>query len=118
MDKTFEDQMKELLVSMKEEIIKSLISGNQDFESLVKDLDPKDIADIASDDIDRKTLEALSANDLRRLRMIDAALSRIKNGRYGLCVKCNKKISQERLAAIPYATMCIDCQNSDERRNR
>jgi RNA polymerase-binding transcription factor DksA len=103
---------------MKEEIIKSLISGTQDFEALVKDLDPKDIADIASDDIDRKTLEALSANDIRRLRMIDAALSRIKNGRFGLCVKCNKKISQERLTAIPYATMCIDCQNSDERRNR
>jgi len=103
---------------MKEEIVRSLISESQDFESLIDDLDPKDLADIAADDIDRKTLEALNEQDIKRMRLIDSALSRIKNGRYGLCMRCGKKIKIERLKAIPYALMCIDCKNNDERRNR
>ena len=118
MDKEFEAQMQEKLHEMKEEIVRSLISESQDFESLIDDLDPKDLADIAADDIDRKTLEALNEQDIKRMRLIDSALSRIKNGRYGLCMRCGKKIKRERLEAIPYAHMCIDRKDSDERRNR
>ncbi len=118
MDKKFEAQMQSKLHEMKEEIVRSLISESQDFESLIDDLDPKDLADIAADDIDRKTLEALNEQDIKRMRLIDSALSRIKNGRYGLCMRCGKKIKIERLEAIPYALMCIECKNDEERRNR
>jgi RNA polymerase-binding protein DksA len=118
MDKKFEAQMQTKMHEMKEEIVRSLISESQDFESLIDDLDPKDLADIAADDIDRKTLEALNEQDIKRMRLIDSALSRIKNGRYGLCMRCGKKIKIERLEAIPYALMCIECKNDEERRNR
>jgi DnaK suppressor protein len=118
MDKAFVDQMKEKLISLKEEIVNNLMSESEDFENLVRDMDPKDLVDVAADDIDRKTLETLSTNDVKRLRLIDSALSRIKNERYGICMRCNKKIPRERLEAIPYALMCIDCKSSDERRNR
>ena len=112
------DEMKGSLLKLKEEIIRNLISENSDFNEIIKDLDPKDLADIAADDIDRKTLEALSSNDVRRLRLIDSALSRMKNERYGTCMRCNKKIPEERLKAIPYALMCIECKNSDEKNKR
>ena len=118
MEKKFVNKMKKQLLTMKEEILNNLLSENQDFEALVKDLDPKDLADIAADDIDKKTLEALSSHDIKRLRLIENALSRINNDRYGVCMSCSKKIPAERLEAIPYAFMCIDCQASDERRNR
>ena len=118
MDKKFIAQMKKQLLSIKEEILNNLIAENEDFEAMVKDLDPKDLADIAADDIDRKTLEAIGSHDMKRLRLIDSALSRIKNERYGICLRCSKKIPTERLEAIPYAFMCIECQTSDERRNR
>lgn len=117
-EKTFTDSMKDSLVSLKEEIIQNLISESADFKALVDDMDPKDLVDVAADDIDRKTLDTLSSKEIRRLRLIDSALGRIQNGRYGICMKCNKKIPRERLEAIPYALMCIDCQTSDERRNR
>ncbi len=110
--------MKKQLLSIKEEILNKLIAENEDFEAMVKDLDPKDLADIAADDIDRKTLEAMGSHDMKRLKLIDSALSRIKNDRFGICLRCNKKIPAERLEAIPYAFMCIECQASDERRNR
>lgn len=118
MDKTFENKMKDSLVIMKEEIIRNLISESEDFKEIVEDLDPKDLADIAADDIDRKTLEALSSNDIKRLRLIDSAISRLENGKYGICIKCNQRIPKERLEAIPYALMCVPCKSSDERRYR
>ena len=118
MEKTFEESMKETLLTMKEDIINNLVSENEDFKAIIEDIDPKDFADIAADDIDRKTLEALSSNEIKRLRLIDNAISRIQNGKYGVCISCGKKIPRERLEAIPYALMCIQCKTSDERRNR
>jgi RNA polymerase-binding protein DksA len=118
MDKTFTEQMKELLITQKHEILDALAATNEDFRAIVAEMDPKDFADVASDDIDRKMIEALGTQDLKRLKAIDSALTRINQGRYGLCMKCGKKIPQGRLAAIPYAVLCVECQKNEERRNR
>ncbi|MEN6364923.1 MAG: TraR/DksA family transcriptional regulator [Rectinema sp.] len=118
MEKSFNEQMWSLLVAQKREILDTLAATNADFRAIVAEMDPKDFADVASDDIDRKMIEALGSQDLKRLRAIDAALSRINQGRYGSCMKCGKKIPSERLTAIPYAVLCIECQKGEERRNR
>ena len=118
MDKKFESKMQKNLLEMKQDIIKSLLAESEEFEALLEDMDPKDLADVAADDIDRKTLEALNQQEIKRLRLIDSALSRLRNGRYGLCMRCGKRIKTARLEAIPYALMCIDCKNNDERKNR
>ena len=118
MDQDFVERMRKSLIDLKKEIITNLIAGNADFREIVEGMDPKDFADIASDDIDRKMIEALGSQDLKRLRLIDAAITRINQGKYGLCMKCAKRIPRERLEAIPYAVMCIECKESEERRNR
>ncbi|HON13525.1 MAG TPA: TraR/DksA family transcriptional regulator [Treponema sp.] len=118
MDKEFVEKMKQSLIDLKKEIITNLVAGNEDFKQIVEEMDPKDFADIASDDIDRKMIEAIGTQDVKRLKAIDNALSRIQQGKYGLCVKCGKKIPQDRLEAIPYALMCIECKTEEERRNR
>ncbi len=118
MDKEFATRMQESLIAQKREILETLAATNADFRAIVEEMDPKDFADVASDDIDRKMIEALGSQDIKRIRAIDAALSRIQQGRYGLCMKCGKKIPVERLQAIPYAVLCIDCQKGEERRNR
>ncbi|MDR0600643.1 MAG: TraR/DksA family transcriptional regulator [Treponema sp.] len=118
MDKTVVERMKQSLMDLKSEIISNLVASNEDFKEIVEGMDPKDLADIASDDIDRKMIEALGSQELKRLKLIDSALTRIEQGKYGLCVKCGKKIPLDRLEAIPYALMCIDCKTADERRNR
>ena len=46
---------------------------------------------------------------------INAALRRIDEGTYGTCVRCGSTIAKERLEAMPYATMCIECKRVDER---
>ena len=117
-DSAFIERMNQSLTGLKMEIISNLIVNNEDFKEIVEGMDPKDLADIASDDIDRRMIEAIGSQDLKRLKLIDSALTRIQQGKYGLCMKCGKKIPKDRLEAIPYALMCIDCKTAEERRNR
>jgi RNA polymerase-binding protein DksA len=118
MDQEFVTRMDKSLTALKTEIVSNLIASNEDFKEIVEGMDPKDLADIASDDIDRKMIEAIGSQELKRLKLIDSALTRIQQGKYGLCVKCSKRIPQDRLEAIPYALMCIECKTAEERRNR
>lgn len=118
MDKEFDQKMKEALLEQKKEIIDQLMANNADFRQIVEGMVAKDEVDVASDAIDSKMLETVGAKDMNRLNLIDAALARIEQGRYGLCLKCGKRIPQARLEAIPYAFMCIECKSSDERKNR
>jgi RNA polymerase-binding protein DksA len=118
MEQAFIDRMEKSLTDLKSEIISNLLVNNEDFKEIVEGMDPKDLADIASDDIDRKMIEAIGSQEMKRLRLIDSALTRIKQGKYGLCIKCGKRIPQDRLEAIPYALMCINCKTAEERRNR
>lgn len=50
------------------------------------------------------------------LVQIDAALTRIRNKIYGICVNCEDNISMARLHALPYAERCLDCQREKERK--
>ena len=118
MDKQFVDQMELILIEQKTQIFRNLAQEDEEFKEILEDKDPKDLADIAAEDIDRSTLEALEAQEIKRLNLIDAALARIKNDRYGICMSCSAKIPRERLEAIPYALLCISCKSSEERKSR
>lgn len=118
MSNQFTDSMQQRLNALKEEILAHLAQEDAEFRELWEDMDPKDLADIAAEDIDRKTLETLGAREMRRLNLIESALARIPNGHYGVCMMCGSRIPRERLEAIPYALLCIACQSSEERRNR
>jgi len=117
-DQDFLDKMESSLAALKTEIVNNLIASNEDFKEIMDGEEPKDLADIASDDIDRKMIEAIGSAELKRLKAIESAITRIKQGKYGHCIKCGKRIPQDRLIAIPYALMCIECKSEDERRNR
>ncbi|MCL2599896.1 MAG: TraR/DksA family transcriptional regulator [Treponema sp.] len=108
--------MEQSLLAQKAEIVENLITSNNEFREIVEGMDPKDLADVASDDIDRRMIEAIGSQELKRLKLIDSAITRIKQGKYGYCMKCNKRIPKDRLEAIPYALMCIECKSKEERR--
>ncbi len=114
----FKKAMKEKLLKIKEQILTQLVSESDEFQEIVDDMEQKDLADIAADGIDRRILEVLGSQEIKRLQLVDSALARIENGHYGVCMSCGKKIPQERLQAIPYAILCINCKSSEERRNR
>ncbi len=68
------------------------------------------IADHASDMLDREVDESLEENAEVIVREIDDALARIEDGTYGTCVRCGQPIPDERLAAVPYAVLCVPCK--------
>jgi DnaK suppressor protein len=51
----------------------------------------------------------------RLLRNVRAALDRVADGSYGTCLECDEEISQKRLEAMPWATLCISCQEGADR---
>jgi DnaK suppressor protein len=53
--------------------------------------------------------------DSALLRQVKAALQRIHDGGFGTCIDCEYAISPKRLAAVPWATRCIQCQEAAER---
>ena len=58
---------------------------------------------------------ALTARAEQQMEEIDEALKRIEDGAYGCCTNCGKEINPQRLEAIPWAALCVDCQQKLER---
>jgi DnaK suppressor protein len=73
------------------------------------------IADTATVTVDRELDYSLEENSAHLLRAIEAALGRIDSGTFGTCARCGKPISDERLEAMPYVTLCIECKRLEER---
>jgi DnaK suppressor protein len=73
------------------------------------------MADTATETVDREIDYTLEEHDERLLKAIDQALARIDAGTYGVCVNCGAQIAPERLEAMPWATLCIDCKRKEER---
>ena len=73
------------------------------------------VADHASDLFDRELDETLEENAEHVLQEIDAALERLEAGTYGVCAACGEPIPEERLEAVPYATLCIEDKRRQER---
>jgi len=80
------------------------------------DYDDHHPADAASETFERTKDYALDENYRDLLERIAEALRKIDDGTYGICDRCDSQIRPERLRAIPYATLCIDCQERMERR--
>ena len=76
------------------------------------------MADMATDNYDREFSLSLADNEQKILNRIDAALEKIEEGPYGLCELCEKKISKVRLKAVPYAELCVPCQEKQEKKRR
>ena len=70
------------------------------------------LADSASETYMRELDGGLEENADHILVEIEAALSRIEAGTYGLCTNCGKSIDAERLEAVPYASLCIEDKRS------
>ena len=74
-----------------------------------------DSADVAFESGSEEMASQLAELDSRELDKIDRALHRLKQGTYGACEACQGKIPVGRLNALPYSTLCIECQREMEK---
>jgi len=72
----------------------------------------KDFAEQATQRENDDVLISLDDEAKQTIIHIDRALLRLENGSYGICTACGQPISDERLRALPYAELCIECASS------
>jgi DnaK suppressor protein len=98
---------KELLEARQQELSKRLWTRDQIF--LPKTPEPEEEAQMtAQQDLavqDRNRAAAL-------FRQVQAALDRIEDGSYGICLSCEDEIPPQRLEAVPWTSYCIQCQQT------
>ncbi len=76
------------------------------------------MADMASDTYERELSMNIASSEQRILYQIDDALKRLDEGSFGVCEECSRTITMSRLKAVSYASMCINCQRSEEQKHK
>jgi DnaK suppressor protein len=69
-----------------------------------------DAIDQASADIDKSFAMQLKNRERDTLIQVEGALRRIEVGAFGTCERCEDAISDARIKAFPFTTLCIDCK--------
>jgi DnaK suppressor protein len=92
-----------------------IVAGDTNDGELSSAAGDQHLADHAGEMVDREVDESLGENAEQIVSEIDRALGRIDDGTYGTCERCGKPIGEERLDAVPYATLCISCKQIEER---
>ena len=79
---------------------------------------PIHMADIGTDNYEQEFTIGLIANERDTLKEIDAALKRIEDGTYGVCLATHKPISKARLSVKPWASYCVEYERAHEGNGR
>jgi len=74
------------------------------------------MADVGTDTFDREFALGLASNQQQLLYDIDEALKRIEEDAYGICEMCEKPLTLKRLKALPFAKLCVKCQEDIEKK--
>jgi DnaK suppressor protein len=73
-----------------------------------------DWIDQSSQESDVHVHLALKQTDSKLLRAIEEAIHRIEQGTYGICTDCENEIAPNRLEAVPWTRVCIDCKEKQQ----
>jgi DnaK suppressor protein len=94
-----------LLLAKREEIMKN--SRQRDEICVVRSNDELERIQLAGE---REFAVLAMERESKSLTQVGAALRRMEDGEFGVCVECEEPISPKRLAAVPWATYCLRCQ--------
>lgn len=100
--RALEAKKKELLAggSDREEIL--IENAAEEFDRLQQQLN----REVAIRNLDRES---------KLLKEVEAALKRLDEGTFGVCLRCEEEIPEKRLRALPWAAYCVSCQEAIDR---
>jgi DnaK suppressor protein len=101
-------------LELKKQQILETFTKNKNYGKEADGEPSQDIADKAANSYTKEFLFSLSNSDRKLLQQVDDALSRIADRRYGVCASCEDTLNLKRLQAVPWATLCISCQEKQE----
>ena len=106
--------MRQILIKRRD-ALRTALAGDL---SLLKELRAQtagDVVDAALDSAQDEISSQLAEVESRELASIENALVRMREGQFGICEACSGTIPMARLNALPYATLCIECQREAEK---
>jgi DnaK suppressor protein len=107
-------QMREILIRRRD-ALRQALAGDLSLLKELRDQSTGDVIDAALDAAQDEICSQLAEVESRELASIERALRRMQEGQYGTCEGCEAKIPMARLNALPYATLCIECQREAEK---
>jgi DnaK suppressor protein len=110
------DFFRKLLEQRKEALVNgasdTVVEMNDDDETFP---DPNDRASLESD---RNFTLRIRDRERKLISKIEKAIERIEDGSFGICEECGCEISARRLEARPVTTLCIECKEEQERKEK
>lgn len=103
-------QLKQRLLERKVQLERQVAAIEHDFRQGRS----SDLTEQAQERENDDVLNSLEYNAEQELHHINRALERMEQGDYTHCSMCRDMIALERLAAIPYTSLCIQCANQNE----
>ncbi len=113
MDQKKTKAFRERLLQKKREILEAFRKNKNDGMEADGEA-TQDIADKAANSYTKEFLFSLSSTERDLLQMVDQALLRIDDRRFGVCAACEEEMNQKRLEAVPWARLCLSCQQKQE----
>ncbi|MEK6247621.1 MAG: TraR/DksA family transcriptional regulator [Planctomycetales bacterium] len=101
--------LRNILIKRRDALRKAL-AGDLSLLSELRQQGGGDVIDAALDSAQDEINSQLAEVESRELTSIEKALEQMREGSYGICEHCQKKIPLTRIKALPYATTCIECQ--------
>lgn len=103
------------LANIRQSLLESLKSINKDKGITIHEQSShSDQCDIAFESLERELSSKLAEIGLAEAAKIQYAIWQIDHGRYGICENCEEKVPPGRMKALPYSTLCVNCQKLDE----
>ncbi len=113
MDQKKQRAFRERLLLKKQEIL-AAYNKNKSYGMEADGEATQDIADKAANSYTKEFLFSLSNTERELLQMLDEALGRIEARRFGVCASCEDDMNLKRLEAVPWARLCLSCQEKQE----
>lgn len=108
------ERFEQILKLRLEQTMSSLRRLHDETRSIDPD-SPSDSADQCVLSLSREALFHQSGERRVMARRIEAALERIRENTFGICIGCGENINSRRLEALPWTQYCLDCQEDLER---
>jgi DnaK suppressor protein len=121
MDKRTREKFKKLLLQLRADLTGGIVRHSEDTLSSSQRDSSGDLsgysmhmADMGTDTFQRDFELGLVTREHEMLYKIDEALRMIEEGSYGKCLQCGQPIKESRLRAVPFARLCVPCQEKEE----
>jgi DnaK suppressor protein len=103
------------ILMRRRDALRQALAGDLSLLKEMRQQNSGDVIDAALDSAQDEISSQLAEVESRELTHIETALERMRAGNYGSCDGCGSAIPLARLQALPYATMCIQCQREAEK---